>query len=332
MTGEAKAAVGARRIWAVLLFMCVGYIALFFLLAQQTQTCGPEIAPTSWFLDFDRYLSCRTLNELGDALAGAIAPVAFILLAGAVYIQSQELQAQRQELNETRDVMCKQLDVSTQQVEETRASTKLFEIQTTILQQQHLRREEEIADRNLEADVEALNNHIARHDFNVSVREYMPGSTRMKMHRFSVAEPQPWFPLKEGETLGYVERHLSLLEHENEQENLALASIIMRVQRGVNASRALVAEIEESDQANDDAKSFCRVRGWTLKRPSWQIFIDHMAKMVAMADNLSQAARIRLESTGIHETVLAARGLIAEIDKLERSTNKRRLKRFPGST
>lgn len=37
-------------------------------------------------------------SELGDTLAGIFAPLAFVWLAGTVFIQSQELRAQREEL------------------------------------------------------------------------------------------------------------------------------------------------------------------------------------------------------------------------------------------
>jgi hypothetical protein len=110
-----------------------------------------------WFHGFwDRYLACRSINELGDALAGAFAPVAFIWLAGTVFIQSQELQAQRQELDETQEVMREQLEVSREQVKETKASTKLFERQTAILEHEHNLREQAASDDALKLAVAAL--------------------------------------------------------------------------------------------------------------------------------------------------------------------------------
>lgn len=55
-------------------------------------------------------------NELGDFLAGIFAPLAFLWLAAAVGIQSQELRAQRRELRLTR----KEFELSRTVAEETR--------------------------------------------------------------------------------------------------------------------------------------------------------------------------------------------------------------------
>lgn len=96
------------------------------------------------------FLSCRTVNELGDALAGSFAPVAFLWLAGAVFIQSKELAAQREELATTQDVFRQQLEVSKQQVDETRASTALLKKQTEILEREQNQREELVKDEEME--------------------------------------------------------------------------------------------------------------------------------------------------------------------------------------
>jgi hypothetical protein len=60
----------------------------------------------------------RKVNELGDALAGFFAPIAFFWLVAAVWIQSAELKEQRAELALTRDEMTHQREVMNSQVEE----------------------------------------------------------------------------------------------------------------------------------------------------------------------------------------------------------------------
>lgn len=135
------------------------YIALYFALLSVTSQCGQRSA--YWILNpFYRFLACRDINELGGALAGAFAPIAFLWLAGAVYIQSQELLAQRQELDETQEVMRAQLRVAEQQVEETKASTALFVQQTQILVEQQKAREEERADDEWDRQVDGLRFHV----------------------------------------------------------------------------------------------------------------------------------------------------------------------------
>ncbi|UES40372.1 hypothetical protein [Roseibium aggregatum] len=86
-------------------------------------------------------LQCLTANELGDFLAGFFAPLAFIWLAAAVYIQSQELSSQRQELRLTRQELKLTREVATEskeatkaQAEEARRSGDYFQQQTIIMQ------------------------------------------------------------------------------------------------------------------------------------------------------------------------------------------------------
>lgn len=139
MSGKVKEPQKSRT-YLILIAVSFAYIGIYYLLMRETQVCKPAedvLIRDQWFHGFwDQYLACRSINELGDALAGAFAPVAFIWLAGTVFIQSQELQAQRQELDETQGVMREQLEVARQQVLETKASTALFEEQTRMLRRQ----------------------------------------------------------------------------------------------------------------------------------------------------------------------------------------------------
>jgi hypothetical protein len=52
-----------------------------------------------------KHLSCLSINEIGDFLAGAFAPLAFLWLVATVLVQAQELSAQREELELTRNEM-----------------------------------------------------------------------------------------------------------------------------------------------------------------------------------------------------------------------------------
>lgn len=96
-----------------------------------------------------RFLSCLPVNALGDFLAGLFAPLAFLWLAGTVFIQSRELRAQRAELELTRMVM-------TEQVGETRASRELFDAQTSILRKELELKELNEFDKEMEAILDGL--------------------------------------------------------------------------------------------------------------------------------------------------------------------------------
>lgn len=130
------------------------YLPFAYMLIGDTEACAPVVATDREFWEFYyRYLACRPINELGDTLAGFFAPLAFLWLAGAVYIQSQELSAQREELNETQELMKQQLVVAQEQVKETRASTNLFEKQTAILVAEHEKRLQDASNKEFDEDL-----------------------------------------------------------------------------------------------------------------------------------------------------------------------------------
>ncbi|OCP17406.1 MULTISPECIES: hypothetical protein [unclassified Ensifer] len=146
-----------RAFWVLTAFTLV-YFAIYYFLLVETKECTDASISPHWFKGFfDTYLGCVGVNELGDALAGAFAPVAFLWLAGAVFIQSQELAAQREELDETRKVM-------KEQVLETRASTTLLGEQTGILRRQHELKEQEIADDQFDAMIRGFRSIVERFD------------------------------------------------------------------------------------------------------------------------------------------------------------------------
>ncbi len=82
-------AVTLSAIWVVLLSVAVAW----------SKSCAPDAA--FWQVG-SRFLSCLSANEIGDFLAGASAPLAFIWLVVTVLVQAQELRAQRKELALTR--------------------------------------------------------------------------------------------------------------------------------------------------------------------------------------------------------------------------------------
>lgn len=216
MTEKAKTQQKSRT-YLVLIAFSLTYMGIYYLLMRETEACDPQkfFIRNHWFHGFwDQYLACRSINELGDALAGAFAPVAFIWLAGTVFIQSQELQAQRQELDETQEVMREQLEVSREQVKETKASTKLFERQTAILEYEHNLREQAASDDALKLAVAALPmklQHVAIKYWKYETRPETDQATFLLWQRFREPHDPPgmqsteetkWFRMEYGEQFG----------------------------------------------------------------------------------------------------------------------------------
>ena len=83
--------------WLTALWFVIVLVLLF-----ASHTC-PDAA--HWWSLYDRHLSCATANQIGDFLAGAFAPLAFLWLVATVLVQAQELSAQREELELTRAEM-----------------------------------------------------------------------------------------------------------------------------------------------------------------------------------------------------------------------------------
>lgn len=136
------------------LMLSLAYSGAYFFFALHTKMCAPPselIGPVA-----PSFLRCLSLNELGDALGGAVGPLAFLFLASALLVQAMELAAQRWELDQTQAVMREQLEVARQQVAETRASTALFKEQTSILKREQELRERKEADAELHEILEQL--------------------------------------------------------------------------------------------------------------------------------------------------------------------------------
>jgi len=107
--------------------LTIAYIVFLLLVADVTvdirDACHTASKP-AWVSE---WFGCLTMNELGDFLAGAFAPLAFIWLAAAVLIQSQELKAQRTELMWTRLEFEKNREVMKAQVGYIGEQTKILE-------------------------------------------------------------------------------------------------------------------------------------------------------------------------------------------------------------
>jgi hypothetical protein len=69
------------------------------------------------------HVSCLAANEIGDFLGGAFAPLAFLWLIAAVFLQRHELEAQRSDLKLSRALL-------SQQIEEAKENVKYIREQT----------------------------------------------------------------------------------------------------------------------------------------------------------------------------------------------------------
>lgn len=111
--------------------LTVVWLAVVLTMVAKRQQCGGADVPILFegLIGFHQnYLSCRSLNDLGDFLAGAFASLALAWLAGAVYLQTVELREQRLAL--------------LVQMEETRATTAQLRGQTHLLEQERRFREQ----------------------------------------------------------------------------------------------------------------------------------------------------------------------------------------------
>lgn len=138
---------------------CLGWLALSVFLLLNSQACEPSAATV-----IGRHLTCLPPNNIGDFLAGVLAPLAIIILALAAFLQSRELRAQQTELKETRDVFIQQSDLMRQQIIEAKRSGDLLERQNAILVAQEETRLKEYGKAEL-LDMLARLSRILRTDF-----------------------------------------------------------------------------------------------------------------------------------------------------------------------
>jgi hypothetical protein len=123
---------GIVVIWGGAIATALWFFALAALLAGSPRCAD---AASGWW--GAQFLSCRSANELGDFLAGAFAPVAFLWLVLAVFLQRSELGLQRKELKEARAVATKGAEAANSQAKAAEAQAKLLggQYQLEILQE-----------------------------------------------------------------------------------------------------------------------------------------------------------------------------------------------------
>lgn len=129
----------------------------WILVVLGTFTFACTIGAGWYFVTAEVYLS--KANEMGDFLAGVFAPLAFLWLIAAVFLQKSELIAQRKELKEARAV-------ALQHVEEARRNAAFIGEQTKILSAQRIQAEQDYADRQIDQcimQIDSLFSRIAEH-------------------------------------------------------------------------------------------------------------------------------------------------------------------------
>lgn len=148
-------AVGLSAIWVVLLAVAVAW----------SKSCAPDAA--FWQVG-SRFLSCLSANEIGDFLAGASAPLAFIWLVVTVLVQAQELRAQRDELRLTRQEFADNRKVAeatrkeiAEQAESARKNAEYLGTQTRLLSDQHAHQQQMIVDETFAGLLEQLETFLA---------------------------------------------------------------------------------------------------------------------------------------------------------------------------
>jgi len=169
MNGSAR-----KTLWVLLVFTAL-YIGAIVYIGTDAKDCSLVAIATALLPGpgADSPI-CMRLNELGDFFAGAFAPLAFLWLAGAVFIQSKELTAQQYELEGTRRVL-------TEQVDETRASTEFIKQQTEILKKQQKLREQEQADEEFDEYVAGIIAECREiQSFSVTIADDISGAAHLE--------------------------------------------------------------------------------------------------------------------------------------------------------
>ncbi|WP_375590210.1 hypothetical protein ABWH89_05100 [Hoeflea alexandrii] len=176
--GKKPEASGRTLPFVLLIVVCTVYLIGLAILVMHSAPCvpgwwGPLTPPEGLMAT---HFSCRTPNELGDFLAGAFAPLAFLLFAGAVWLQTIELREQRiqlklqyeeyklsrKELALTREEMVEMRRVAIAQADEARASKEFIGKQTEIMQKQFERETLEDLHEELETLASTINTCLDR--------------------------------------------------------------------------------------------------------------------------------------------------------------------------
>ncbi len=112
----------ASLVWTITIAVVVGY----------SSPCDDAYNPV------ERYISCRPINEVGDFLAGAFAPLAFVWLMVAVFIQGKELSLTREEMKLTREVLHEQRNEASRSAEFLKQQTEEIKREAADSRMQHL--------------------------------------------------------------------------------------------------------------------------------------------------------------------------------------------------
>lgn len=292
MTGNAeiphKKTKKSITIW-VLSAISLVYIGIVYLLIKETETCAGTAVSANWFKGFwDQYLGCRSVNELGDTLSGAFAPVAFLWLMGAVFIQSQELKAQREELDETQEVMRAQLQVSLQQVEETRASTELFRKQTEILERDQRLRDQKSADEEFDKILEAIQMFIRK--------ETKQGDLILsRIQPVTRDDAKPWaliaYNLKENNTFPF-------------HGDYAASDLWLTLSQHYKNLNRWLREYDDDYYVSDWSGGF-----------ALEILTDHLNALIRLEDRLSEAYKTKFYVMDFESTLDDIHDLLKKIEQ-----------------
>lgn len=147
--GGADAASLPRWVW----WLTGGWLAVLVALVAASEPCD---ALASYWRPDSRYLACLQANEVGDFLAGAFAPLAFLWLIATVVIQARELRAQRQELQLTRREFQANRKVAEAQATEAKRQAEFIGKQTDLLRDEQILNREMRADKEFDACIAAI--------------------------------------------------------------------------------------------------------------------------------------------------------------------------------
>ncbi len=98
-------------------------------LVSQTQVCDTAEVDDGFLI---QHLSCLRASELGDLLAGAFAPLAFLWFLVAIFVQLAELRLGREEFSTARKAMQDQTIVSMQQLDKEKGKEKTAEFEALV--------------------------------------------------------------------------------------------------------------------------------------------------------------------------------------------------------
>lgn len=152
--GEGSEEIWIVRNWLFILLAALSLLwAIFAYILMYSSSSCLNFEQKLHFLDFGGVtaskLACRPVNEIGDFLAGAFSPLAFLWLFAAVILQRKELSAQRRELALSRAV-------SVAQTKEARRNVNLLKAQTEVFEEQRKREELEDNDREIQTLVDTF--------------------------------------------------------------------------------------------------------------------------------------------------------------------------------